>query len=723
MKKIILSFIFFIFFLLILIVSYLSFIGYETNKFNSLLENKIVSSLPYTKVNLDKIKIKINIKNLNFFISTLKPDIQYREYRINLKRIDGYINLKSFLIGKPKIDKINILSNDIEINNIKNIAKYFKPSNFKKFFLNDVKKGKITFNLDLFLENNKIESYEVNGVVKNFYAKLENLDFKKASFVYLLKKNSGEFNNIRGTINGFQINSGNIEFNNQESLNIKGNLKKNFNLNQNNIDKFFKIKMLRNVSQLQITGKTHSSFTIDFDKTLKLIDYQIESIGNINKTEIKIKQPVKYFFLKNTINLLNLNKTEFKINYGKKNKKSINISGFYKVNNNSFQKYNIKHLFGSELQKTSIKADFDNEINLPILNFNPKNKILNINTDLETKPNSFRFKKFVLKEGKSKIDFNNLYIKDKKLVKIDNLSIKTFNKDKFNNDFSLSFDKVIKLKGSKYDASNLTKLFEKKNQSDFFSNINKEILINIKEISTNVTDIISNFNLIGYIEKGKFNKIVSKGEFTDGKYLDISLKIDDTSKKKILEIYSDLPKPLISNYKFFDGLKGGQLLLFSSYDSKESDTNLIIENFKVIDAPGLVKLLSLADFGGMSDALKGGGLSFDKLEMNMEKNNQILNLKELYAIGPSISILMDGYVESKTGLVSLRGTMVPAKTLNKFLSKLPIVGDILIPKEIGEGLFGISFKMKGKPGEIKTTVNPVKTLTPRFIQKALKKSK
>ena len=56
---------------------------------------------------------------------------------------------------------------------------------------------------------------------------------------------------------------------------------------------------------------------------------------------------------------------------------------------------------------------------------------------------------------------------------------------------------------------------------------------------------------------------------------------------------------------------------------------------------------------------------------------------------------------SKAGLVSLRGTMVPAKTLNKFLSKLPIVGDIIIPKEIGEGLFGISFKMKGTPGKIK----------------------
>jgi len=94
----------------------------------------------------------------------------------------------------------------------------------------------------------------------------------------------------------------------------------------------------------------------------------------------------------------------------------------------------------------------------------------------------------------------------------------------------------------------------------------------------------------------------------------------------------------------------------------------------------------------------------------------------LYAIGPSVSILMDGYVDSRTGLVSLRGTMVPAKTLNKFISKLPLLGDILIPKEIGEGLFGISFKMKGTPDKIKTTVNPIKTLTPRFIQKALKKS-
>ena len=45
----------------------------------------------------------------------------------------------------------------------------------------------------------------------------------------------------------------------------------------------------------------------------------------------------------------------------------------------------------------------------------------------------------------------------------------------------------------------------------------------------------------------------------------------------------------------------------------------------------------------MVDALSGDGLSFEKLEMKMTKDHQVLTLNELYAIGPSVSILMDGY--------------------------------------------------------------------------------
>ena len=57
------------------------------------------------------------------------------------------------------------------------------------------------------------------------------------------------------------------------------------------------------------------------------------------------------------------------------------------------------------------------------------------------------------------------------------------------------------------------------------------------------------------------------------------------------------------------------------------------------------------------------------------------------------------------------------------IAKIPVIGNIVIPKEVGEGLFGISFKMKGNKDNIKTTINPIRTLTPRFIQKIIEKNK
>ena len=94
----------------------------------------------------------------------------------------------------------------------------------------------------------------------------------------------------------------------------------------------------------------------------------------------------------------------------------------------------------------------------------------------------------------------------------------------------------------------------------------------------------------------------------------------------------------------------------------------------------------------------------------------------MYAIGPAISILMDGYIEGKK-LISLRGTLVPATTINRSIASIPLLGKILVGKKTGEGVFGVSFKVKGPPNDVKTSVNPVKTLTPRFITRTLEKIK
>ena len=147
-----------------------------------------------------------------------------------------------------------------------------------------------------------------------------------------------------------------------------------------------------------------------------------------------------------------------------------------------------------------------------------------------------------------------------------------------------------------------------------------------------------------------------------------------------------------------------------------------IYDFKLRELPALTKLLTLASLQGIADILSGEGITFDEFEMNFDNEGNLMNINEIYAIGPAISILMNGYIE-KNKIVSLRGTLVPATTINKAIGSIPVLGKILVGSKTGEGVFGVSFKIKGPPKNLETTVNPIKTLTPRFITRTLEKIK
>ena len=133
-------------------------------------------------------------------------------------------------------------------------------------------------------------------------------------------------------------------------------------------------------------------------------------------------------------------------------------------------------------------------------------------------------------------------------------------------------------------------------------------------------------------------------------------------------------------------------------------------------------MLTLASLQGIADILTGEGIRFTDFEMKFSNEKELMKIEEMYAIGPAISIMMDGYIQGKE-LISLRGTLVPATTINRSIASIPLIGKILVGEKTGEGVFGVSFKVKGHPEKLKTTVNPIKTLTPRFITRTLEKIK
>ena len=179
---------------------------------------------------------------------------------------------------------------------------------------------------------------------------------------------------------------------------------------------------------------------------------------------------------------------------------------------------------------------------------------------------------------------------------------------------------------------------------------------------------------------------------------------------------------MVKRYKFIKGFEDGVLDFQSIKKNNTSKSVLIIDNFKVKEVPVLAKLLTLASLQGIADLLTGEGIRFTDFEMTFSNKDKLMTIDEIYAIGPAISIMMSGYIESEK-LVSLRGTLVPATTINRAIASIPLIGDILIGKKVGEGVFGVSFKIKGPPKNLKTTVNPIKTLTPRFITRTIEKIK
>ena len=723
MKKIISVFFILIFLLISIFFVVLTTTGIETQKFNKLIANKINQSNKNINIELNYIKFKLDFTELSLFLETLKPKINYRNVFIPSENFKVYIDFKSLFSTNPKIHKVSIEFSELNVMQIKKITPAIKPSNFKNLIKERFIDGIAKVSLEIYLdENNLIENFIAKGYIKNLELKIvKQINLKKTDLNFFADKDDILLKNINGIFDNIRINDGDVKIELEPEISINSNFNTDLEFDNNSIDTIKDLVKLPILSEIHNTkASLKNNFSIIFDKTYKIKKYNFDSQGSIQKLKLKFTKSFKNNFFKTNLKNLSIIDADIKMNFNNNNN-STSILGSYSINNGNLLKFDLKNKNIKKKIDLNLDVDFEEEFNLDLINYQKnKGEKASLQIDLTKEKNRFFFNEIKVSERKNLIFIKDLLFEKNKILSFKKIGIKTFKDTKKNNDFIIESKKKFFIKGSMFDATNLPQMFSGDENKIDLSLFSKSIEIDMQNIIAPLSENLKNFKLLGFIEKGNFIKINAKGDFGNNKFLDISMSNKKDSKKKYLEIYSDLPKPLLSQYSFFNGLAGGKLLFTSIIDNESSNSKLEIENFKVINAPGIIKLLSLADLGGLADLAEGEGLSFEILEINMESKDGFLKLNEIYAIGPSVSVIMEGY-KDKNGITSLRGTLVPAKTLNKLLAKIPVIGNIIIPKEIGEGLFGVSFKLKGPPGKIKTTINPIRTITPRFIQKIIEK--
>jgi len=724
--------------LIIFIVStiiYLSYFGIKTDKFDALIKNKVNTTNPYVKLEFKKTKIYLNLTELNLNVKLQKPRILIKKNEISLSKLDLFLSLKSYFTSDFLLKRTEVAFAENDIKDLTKITNIFLPKYINKRLNKIFRKGNLEGEFIIPFESDGSigKDYIFTGKISKAIIKLTN-QFSIQNLTTLIN----HVKNVDGDVIQLTVLSGSIydlQLANS-TINLKskkGETKIESSLQTNGKFVFSQIKKISslfglNINNLKnINGSANLKTNIDFklDKKFRVKNLSYSTEGNIDNFEIhtnEIKIIKKY-----------LPEHENKINFKDINIKLINIKsdrileleGYVKVKD-KYENFKIKEIYNYNKKNSNVNGFVDltnSKVVFDSLNyFKKKGEKSEIGFNFNS-GKFFNIKKINFLANKTEIHLSDImFNKQFELKDFKKIKIKTFRNKIINNDFLVEKSKKIKFIGEVFDAEPLLQsLFKENDKKNFSKEFNSEIKINIKQTLTGTGDDVSNFSMIGNIKNGSFNKLSLKGNFSAKEIIEMSIyQINDD--KKTIQLISDRAKPFVTSFDFIKGFEGGKLEYESIVSKKISNSNLIITDFKVSQVPSLAKLLTLASLQGIADTLNGEGIRFESFEMKSNSSGNILNIEDVLAIGPAVSILMEGYVD-KGKTVSLRGTLVPATKLNSIIASIPLVGDILVGKKTGEGIVGVSFKMKGPPKNIKTTVNPIKTLTPRFIVRAVEKMK
>ena len=725
-------FIYIIISILIVLITYLSFVGIKTSVFNNLIEKKILEIDQRLIVNLEQVYLKVNLKKIKIKLQTRNPKIFFVKTPIYFEEINLNFDPFKLFNEKKRFDILVLKSKENKIENLLSIINRYQFNLPIALIQKRINNGFLTFQTEIIFddETNKYKQLQSKGKISKVDIKLlNNNNIKNLNFNFKVLNNEIIIQDSNLTFNKINFSSQKIKIaKNNNTYDIEGQITNlNQNINIKIIEKFLNLDRI-NLKNENLNIQSDNKFKFIINNKFKIINPNFSSSLKIDDLNFKLNNTKLIDYFPNSDGNLNIKELNLNINYFKNN---LDISGNskYSLENNKQDNLNFSYKKIKNKQIVSSEIYLDNLLfNINKLNFSKrKNESAKISIISEFNNEKINIKSFSFLNKQNKILINDLVLNGSnyKIKNIKKLYVKLLNNKKIYNNFTLLNNKQkFILKGESLDFSqildDILKDAKNSNFSNLFVNLDAKIKVQISDVYLDELNLLK--NLTGEVKiKNNLTTFAEINSFDDKKG-NFKLTINIIDDEKVTTIFADNAEPFVKKFKFIKGFKNGKFDFYSTKKNNMSQSSVKIFNFKLKEVPVLTKILSLASLQGIADLMTGEGIRFDDFEMNFTNNNDVIKIDEIYAIGPAISILMNGYVE-KNKLVSLRGTLVPATTVNKTIGSIPILGDILIGKKTGEGVFGVSFKIKGPPEDLKMSVNPIKTLTPRFITRTLEKIK
>jgi hypothetical protein len=164
---------------------------------------------------------------------------------------------------------------------------------------------------------------------------------------------------------------------------------------------------------------------------------------------------------------------------------------------------------------------------------------------------------------------------------------------------------------------------------------------------------------------------------------------------------------------------GGTLAVKGAVDPARADGavvgKLAMEGFRVVNAPGFAKLLSVALLTGILDSLRGEGIGFDRFDADYAWAHPRVEIREGRMYGSALGVTARGVLDLDADTFDVEGTLVPAYAVNSILGNIPLLGRLLVG-ERGSGVFAATYRASGPTSDAQISMNPLSTLAPGFLR-------
>ena len=158
---------------------------------------------------------------------------------------------------------------------------------------------------------------------------------------------------------------------------------------------------------------------------------------------------------------------------------------------------------------------------------------------------------------------------------------------------------------------------------------------------------------------------------------------------------------------------------YRTIGSLNTDIEIDLENFVLINSPATLKLLSLPSFSGLSSALNNEtGIEFAYGKLNYKVNADNYSDINAFAVNDGIGLVLEGSIDRKNKLLNLEGQISPLHLISGIIQKIPFFGKLLIGEE-GEGILAVEYSMSGNLDDPEVSSNPLTIFKPRLFERTL----